>query len=71
MVTTLYSGTKPLTRYGHTVVDNTDPYVRLVSEASRSTSEAALPGAFLVDLLPSRTILPCRQSVLCSNVFSS
>ena len=40
--------------YGHTVVDKNDQYVRLVSEASRSTSEAAVPGAFLVDLFPSR-----------------
>ncbi|KAI0002554.1 cytochrome P450 [Russula compacta] len=45
-------------RYGHTVVDNNDPYVRLVDEASRSTSEAAVPGAFLVDLFPSLKYVP-------------
>jgi hypothetical protein len=45
-------------RYGHTVAENNDPYVRLVEEASQSTSEAAVPGAFLVDLFPSRTV-PC------------
>jgi hypothetical protein len=45
---------KKVIRYGHTVVDNNDPYVRLVEEASQSTSEAAVPGAFLVDLFPSR-----------------
>jgi len=44
--------------YGHTVVDNNDPYVRLVDEASRSTSEAAVPGAFLVDLFPSLKCVP-------------
>ena len=44
-------------RYGHTVAENNDPYVRLVEEASQSTSEAAVPGAFLVDLFPSRTVL--------------
>lgn len=44
--------------YGHTVVDNNDPYVRLVDEASRSTSEAAVPGAFLVDLFPSLKHVP-------------
>ncbi|KAI9465876.1 cytochrome P450 [Lactarius psammicola] len=44
--------------YGHTVVDNNDPYVRLVEEASRSTSEAAVPGAFLVDLFPSLKHVP-------------
>jgi len=44
--------------YGHTVVDNNDPYVRLVDEASRSTSEAAVPGAFLVDLFPSLKYVP-------------
>ncbi|KAI0300588.1 cytochrome P450 [Multifurca ochricompacta] len=44
--------------YGHTVVDNDDPYVRLVDEASRSTSEAAVPGAFLVDLFPSLKYVP-------------
>lgn len=44
--------------YGHTVVDNNDRYVRLVSEASRSTSEAAVPGAFLVDLFPSLKHVP-------------
>ncbi|KAH9975380.1 cytochrome P450 [Lactifluus volemus] len=44
--------------YGHTVVDSNDPYVRLVDEASRSTSEAAVPGAFLVDLFPSLKYVP-------------
>jgi hypothetical protein len=48
---------KQFIRYGHTVADNNDPYVRLVEEASQSTSEAAVPGAFLVDLFPSRTVL--------------
>ncbi|KAI0001214.1 cytochrome P450 [Russula vinacea] len=45
-------------QYGHTVVDNDDPYVRLVEEASKSTSEAAVPGAFLVDLFPSLKYVP-------------
>lgn len=44
-------------RYGHTVVDGNDPYVHLVDKASQSTSEAAVPGAFLVDLFPSRKSL--------------
>ncbi|KAI0260713.1 cytochrome P450 [Gloeopeniophorella convolvens] len=44
--------------YGHTVIDNNDPYVRLVDEASKSTSEAAVPGAFLVDLFPSLKHVP-------------
>ncbi|KAI0052748.1 cytochrome P450 [Auriscalpium vulgare] len=44
--------------YGHTVVDDKDPYVRLVEKASQSTSEAALPGAFLVDLFPSLKYVP-------------
>ncbi|KAF8483509.1 cytochrome P450 [Russula ochroleuca] len=44
--------------YGHTVVDNNDPYVRLVEEASKTTSEAAVPGAFLVDLFPSLKYVP-------------
>ncbi|KAI0319836.1 cytochrome P450 [Amylostereum chailletii] len=44
--------------YGHTVKDNTDRYVRLVEAASASTSEAALPGAFLVDLFPSLKYVP-------------
>ncbi|KAI0295706.1 cytochrome P450 [Russula brevipes] len=47
-----------LRQYGHTVVDNNDPYVRLVEEASQSTSEAAVPGAFLVDLFPSLKYVP-------------
>jgi len=51
---------KQFIRYGHTVVDNNDPYVRLVEEASKTTSEAAVPGAFLVDLFPSRTVLYYR-----------
>ena len=40
--------------YGHTVKDDKDPFVRLVEAASASTSEAAVPDAFLVDRLPSR-----------------
>ncbi|KAI0066963.1 cytochrome P450 [Artomyces pyxidatus] len=44
--------------YGHTVVDDQDPYVRLVEKASQSTSEAAVPGAFLVDLFPSLKYVP-------------
>ncbi|SRR6266446_2894390 len=54
-------------RYGHTVIDNNDPYVRLVEEASQSTSEAAVPGAFLVDLFPSRTVLYYYR---CLNAFN-
>lgn len=54
-------------RYGHTVAENNDPYVRLVEEASQSTSEAAVPGAFLVDLFPSRTVL---YYYLCMIVFN-
>lgn len=52
----VFFNSKQFIRYGHTVVDNDDPYVRLVEEASKSTSEAAVPGAFLVDLFPSRTL---------------
>lgn len=44
--------------YGHTVVDEKDPYIRLVEAASQSTSEAAVPGAFLVDLFPSMKYIP-------------
>ncbi|ETW78166.1 cytochrome P450 monooxygenase 95 [Heterobasidion irregulare TC 32-1] len=44
--------------YGHTVVDGNDPYVHLVDKASQSTSEAAVPGAFLVDLFPSFKYVP-------------
>ncbi|KAK0205290.1 cytochrome P450 [Desarmillaria ectypa] len=44
--------------YGHTVVDENDPYIRLVEAASQSTSEAAVPGAFLVDLFPSMKYIP-------------
>ena len=43
-----------ISSYGHTVKDDQDPFVRLVKEASATTSEAAVPGAFLVDLFPSR-----------------
>jgi hypothetical protein len=42
--------------------------VRLVQAASQSTSEAAVPGAFLVDLFPSRTVLYYRCLNL-SNIF--
>lgn len=44
--------------YGHTVVDEKDPYIRLVEAASQSTSEAAVPGAFLVDIFPSMKYIP-------------
>ncbi|THH10178.1 hypothetical protein EW146_g8450 [Bondarzewia mesenterica] len=44
--------------YGHTVTGVNDIYVRLVDEASKSTSEAALPGAFLVDLFPKLKYVP-------------
>jgi hypothetical protein len=59
---------KQFIRYGHTVADNNDPYVRLVEEASQSTSEAAVPGAFLVDLFPSRTVLYCYRYLVVSNI---
>ena len=41
-------------RYGHTVKDDGDVFVRLIKDASATTSEAAVPGAFMVDLFPSR-----------------
>lgn len=44
--------------YGHDVVDGDDHYVRLNEEASLSTSIAAAPGAFLVDLFPSLKHVP-------------
>ncbi|VDC00278.1 unnamed protein product [Peniophora sp. CBMAI 1063] len=44
--------------YGHTVQDDQDRFVRLVKEASATTSEAAVPGAFLVDLFPSLKYVP-------------
>ncbi|KAH9072900.1 hypothetical protein EDB83DRAFT_141097 [Lactarius deliciosus] len=43
---------------GHTVVDKNDPYVRLVDEGLQSTSEAAVPGPFLVDLFLSLKHVP-------------
>lgn len=66
-----YFDTKQSIRYGHTVVDNNDPYVRLVEEASQSTSEAAVPGAFMVDLFPSCTVIYYDPASFYSNIFPS
>ncbi|KAI0031851.1 cytochrome P450 [Vararia minispora EC-137] len=44
--------------YGHAVKDYYDPYIQLVKEASASASEAAVPGAFFVDLFPSLKYIP-------------
>ncbi|KZV60973.1 cytochrome P450 [Peniophora sp. CONT] len=46
------------TEYGHTVKDDQDPFVRLVKDASATTSEAAVPGAFMVDLFPTLKYVP-------------
>lgn len=69
MITITLFGLEQFIRYGHTVADNNDPYVRLVEEASQSTSEAAVPGAFLVDLFPSRTVLHYYRCLIVLNIF--
>lgn len=43
--------------------------MRLVEEASQSTSEAAVPGAFLVDLFPSRTVLYYYRCLIVFKIF--
>ncbi|THU84659.1 cytochrome P450 [Dendrothele bispora CBS 962.96] len=44
--------------YGHHVEDKDDPFVRLADDASRSTSEAAVPGTFYVDFFPNLKYVP-------------
>ena len=39
--------------YGYSVKEDDDPYVEVVDAAMDSMSETAVPGAFLVDVIPS------------------
>ena len=39
--------------YGYSVKENDDPYMELIDRASNGLSEALMPGAFLVDVIPS------------------
>jgi hypothetical protein len=39
--------------YGYAVKENNDPYIELVDAAVKGVSETAMPGAFLVDMIPS------------------
>ena len=68
MINITFFDLKQFIRYGHTVAENNDPYVQLVEEASQSTSEAAVPGAFLVDLFPSRTVLYYYRCLIVFNI---
>ncbi len=40
--------------YGITVVDHDDQYINMAEKALEGAGQAASPGAFLVDLIPSR-----------------
>ena len=44
--------------YGIDVKDSGDPYIALAEEALHGVSEAATPGAFLVDILPILKYVP-------------
>ena len=40
--------------YGYSVKEGDDPVMKLVDTALNGLTEAAVPGTFLVDLIPSR-----------------
>lgn len=44
--------------YGITVLDSNDPYMSIAEEVLEGFSEAAVPGAFLVDLIPILKYVP-------------
>ena len=44
--------------YGITILEHNDPYISVASEAIEGVSEAGVPGAFLVDLLPVLKYVP-------------
>jgi len=44
--------------YGLPIRDHDDPYLALAEEAIRTLATAAVPGAFLVDVIPSLKYIP-------------
>ena len=42
--------------YGYSVKENDDPYMKIVEAAVDGFSETLRPGAFLVDIIPSREL---------------
>ena len=44
--------------YGISVKESNDPYISNVEEALKGIAEAGIPGAFLVDLIPSLKYVP-------------
>ena len=44
--------------YGYSVKENEDPYVELVDGAVSGLNEIVVPGAFLVDIIPSCESFP-------------
>ena len=47
--------------YGYSVKENEDPYVELVDGAVSGLNEIVVPGAFLVDIIPSCESCPPRS----------
>jgi hypothetical protein len=44
--------------YGLTILESDDPYITIAEESLRGLTEAGVPGAFLVDLLPTLKHVP-------------
>ena len=47
--------------YGYSVKEGDDPVMKLVDTALNGLTEAAVPGTFLVDLIPSRESCSLRS----------
>lgn len=43
--------------YGIKILPENDPYIKTAEEAMSRLSEAVIPGSFLVDFLPMRTLV--------------
>ncbi|KAI5121128.1 hypothetical protein M0805_002800 [Coniferiporia weirii] len=54
----LVAGMIVLMVYGHEVVSEDDPYIKLVDQASKMTISSGSPGATLIDFIPSLRYVP-------------
>ena len=58
MEISLFSATIMKVAYGIDVQESDDPYILVAEEAVKGMHQAALPGAFLVDLFPMLRFVP-------------
>jgi hypothetical protein len=58
MITSTFAATIMDIAYGITVQESDDPYISIAEEALMGLSEAAVPGAFWVDLVPILKYVP-------------